>query len=108
MSQETIALVSARQLEKQIFDREGIHVILLCSSKTMFKAWPWQRATQDKHSLARFRDERLVPHLREGHSGKGVEFMIVKAPVEELTNVGWWKLGNLRRVIKDATKRLAA
>jgi hypothetical protein len=104
----TTNLITAATLERQIAEREGIHVILLCPRSTKFHPWPFQRAAQDKHSLAKFRDERLIPHLKTGHSGKGVEFKIVLTPVEELTNVGWWKLGNLRRVIREAVEKLAA
>jgi hypothetical protein len=106
VNQTVVRSISARTLERQILEREGICVILLCPSSTKFAPYPYKKADLDKFSLAHFRDQRLIPHLQAGHSGKGVEFMIVKTPPEELTNAGRWKLGNLRALIQKTIKAL--
>jgi hypothetical protein len=106
MSQETIIQVTAEELEKQIFEREGICVILRCPRKTKFDPWPYARAAQDKFTLAKFRDERLIRHLRKGHSGSGVEFMIIGATFKDLTNAGRWKLSSLRSITRKSIQAL--
>lgn len=106
MSQETIVQVTAEELEKQIFEREGICVILRCPRKTKLNPWPYARAAQDKYTLAKFRDERLTEHLKKSTDGKGVDFMILGAPFKDLTNAGRWKLSSLRAITRKSIQAL--
>lgn len=87
----TVALIGARELERQIFQREGVRVILLCPNSKKFKPYPYKKCTDYRRTVAYFRDERLIPCL-----GPKVEFIIVKGDFEDVTNNGKWKMSNIR------------
>lgn len=90
---DKVKLVGARELERQILDREGVQVILLCSSKRKFLPYPYKRALSGDQNLAFFRKHRLIKHI-----GKDVEFLLVKS-IEDVTNRGQWLMSNLRASI---------
>ena len=55
--------VSAREFEEQVFDREGIRVILRCPPDTTVPAYPYARRIQASATLNDLKENRLSKTL---------------------------------------------
>ncbi|RAS34067.1 hypothetical protein SAMN02745903_00190 [Pseudomonas sp. URMO17WK12:I5] len=55
--------VSAREFEEQVFDREGIRVILRCAPDTLVPAYPYERRIQASATLNDLKENRLSKTL---------------------------------------------
>lgn len=64
--------VSAREFEEQVFDREGVRVIVRCAPDTLVPAYPYARRISEGSTLNDLKENRLAKTL-----GEGVSFSVV-------------------------------
>jgi hypothetical protein len=51
--------VSAREFEEQVFDREGVRVVLRCPPETNVPAYPYSRRIPDGSTLNDLKENRI-------------------------------------------------